>query len=126
MIETIVKCDGCGEVIYDGYMKDEYTKDAHVIDFDHHYCDNCKDDSMNQEFRTCDYCHKPMIDGFTVEGGGWYCCEDCFEPIMKRDYPNGYKPNDHDDDPYWCDGMWDYLDDDGKWRDTGIFYTEWY
>lgn len=115
---TVVKCDGCGKVIYDGLCDPKC---------EHHWCDEeCNPESKTWEFRTCNYCGKPMTEGFMVEGGGWYCCDDCFEPMMNRDYPNGYRANTHDDDPCWCDGMWDYKDDDGKWYDTGIFYTEWY
>ena len=117
--EVIVRCDTCGDRIYDG-----------LSDFgcERHWCDaECKPHSdVEAEFRVCVECGMPMVQGFTVEGGGWYCCEECFEPMMERDYPNGYRANDHDDDPHWCDGMWDYKDEDGTWHDTGIFYTEWY
>ena len=124
--KAVVKCDGCGEVIYDGYMKEEQTRDACIIDSDHHYCDSCKDDSMTQEFRTCDHCGMPMIQGFTVEGGFWYCCEDCFEQVINEDY-EVWRENDHKDDPYWIGGYYDWYDArEDAWHDTGIFYTEWY
>lgn len=119
MVETVTRCDTCGERIYDG-----------LCDYgcEHHWCDEgCKPDSnIEAEFRTCGECGRPMVQGFTVEGGGWYCCEDCFgDGLMDRDYPGGWRENAHEDDPRWCGGYYDYKHD-GEWHDTGIFYTEWY
>ena len=129
---TVVICDGCGELINDGFMQvgedlDDAGHKVLVVNEDEHYCDCCvgKAGERPGEFRTCDYCGKPFFEGYTVEGGGWYCCEGCFEPMMKRDYPKGYRPNGHEDDPHWCGGMWDFKGDDGEWRDTGIFLTDW-
>lgn len=113
---TVVKCDVCGERLYDG-----------KCDLDgHHWCYDHAPDGARHEFRTCDYCGQPMSEGYTVDGGCWYCCDECFEPMMKRDYKLGYRPNEHDDDGGWCGGYWDYKSEDGEWYDTGIYYTDWY
>ena len=115
--KAVVRCDGCGEVID---MFGSFGCDGQ------HFCDEGCSTPANQEFRICQYCGQPMIQGYTVEGGFWYCCEKCFGGMLESDYPNGWRVNDHDDDPHWIDGYYDYKDDEGNWHDTGIFYTEWY
>lgn len=77
-------------------------------------------------FRVCEACMKPMTEGYTVDGGFWYCCEDCFEKQMDISYPHGWRANAHVEDELWCDGYYDFLSAiDGEWHDTGIYYTEW-
>lgn len=80
-------------------------------------------DNYNVEVRFCEECGKPFDAGFTAENGDWYCCEDCFEPTMNRDYGKG-KWRASDGEGYYG-GFYEYLDGD-EWEDTGIFYTEWY
>ena len=80
-------------------------------------------DNYNTEIRFCDECGKPYDAGYMAGDGEYYCCEDCFEPMMNRDYGEGkWKPLDEE----WYRGGWyGYLDENGEWDDTGIFYTEW-
>ena len=112
--KTKIYCDACGDAItMFGSMASEHE----------HFCDECSTPA-NQEFRVCSYCGEPMIDGYTVEGGFWYCCEGCFPKMLEKDYPEGLRENLHEDDSHWCGGYYDYLHD-GKWLDTGIFYTDW-
>lgn len=132
-VKTIVVCDGCGERIRDGYRsytshRDESGRVCAFTLGDEHYCERCKEKAgvSPAEFRTCDCCGKPFSEGFTVEGGFWYCCEECFgDELMNRDYPDGWRENQHEDDPHWCGGYYDFMHE-GEWLDTGIFYTEWY
>lgn len=77
----------------------------------------------NYEYRICDYCNEPMTEGFMADGGVWYCCESCFDAAMRHDYPLGYRGTDEEGD---CGGFWEYLEADGEWYDTGIFYTQWW
>lgn len=82
-------------------------------------------DNYDIEVRFCEECGKPFDAGFTAGNGDWYCCEDCFEPVMNRDYGEGnWRPTD--DEGYYG-GFYEYLSDyNCEWEDTGIFYTEWY
>lgn len=79
-------------------------------------------DNYNTEIRFCDECGKPYDAGFMAGDGEWYCCEDCFEPVMNRDYGEGkWRATDEEG----CHGgFYEYLDGN-EWEDTGIFYTEW-
>jgi hypothetical protein len=78
----------------------------------------------NIEIRFCETCGKPFDAGYMVEGGWWYCCEDCFDDTMNRDYGEGKWRGTDDEGEYG--GYYEYLNDDGEWEDTGIFYTDWY
>lgn len=75
------------------------------------------------EIRFCEECGKPYDAGFMAGDGGWYCCEDCFEDVMNRDYGKG-KWRGTDEEGYYG-GFYESLQDDGEWEDTGIFWTEW-
>ena len=79
-------------------------------------------DKYNTEIRFCDECGKPYDAGFMAGDGEYYCCEECFEPMMDRDYGKG-KWRATEDEGY-RGGFYEYLDGD-EWEDTGIFYTEW-
>lgn len=127
---TII-CSTCGEKIQDGWMRRERVAWCGTFAYqetDEYYCDEHKLDAGEYacEFRTCDYCGKPMNQGFTADGGVFYCCEECFEGVMNADYPYGWRENSHDDDPCWEDGYYDYKDESGAWHDTAIYYTEWF
>ena len=75
------------------------------------------------EIRFCEICGKPFDYGYTVDGGFWYCCEDCFEPTMDNDYGKGnWRGTDEEGDN---GGFYEYLSD-GEWEDTGVYWTEWY
>jgi hypothetical protein len=80
-------------------------------------------DCYDVEMRYCDECGKPYDAGFMGGDGEWYCCEDCFEPMMDRDFGKGkWRPTEKEG---MYGGYYEYLTDSGKWRDTGAFYTEW-
>ena len=75
------------------------------------------------EIRFCDECGKPYDAGFMGGDGEWYCCEDCFEPMMDRNFGKGkWRPTEKEGR---YGGYYEYLTDSGKWEDTGAFYTEW-
>lgn len=76
------------------------------------------------EIRFCDECGKPYDAGYMGGDGEWYCCEDCFEPMMDRDFGKGNWRPAKEIGMYG--GFYEYLTDSGKWKDTGAFYTEWY
>ena len=78
----------------------------------------------NIEVRICEECGKPFDAGYTVDSGWYYCCEECFEEMMDRDYGKGKWQGTDDQGEYG--GYYAYLNDDGEWEDTGIYYTEWY
>lgn len=73
------------------------------------------------EIRFCEECGKPYDRGFTA-GGDWYCCEECFESAMDRDYGRGNWRAAKEEGAY---GGWYEALRDGKWEDTGIYWTDW-
>ena len=75
------------------------------------------------EVRFCEECGKPYDCGFMAGDGDWYCCEDCFEDAMNKAYGKG-KWRGTEEEGYYG-GFYEYLQDDGEWEDTGVFYTEW-
>lgn len=74
-----------------------------------------------KEIRFCEECGKPYDRGFTA-GGDWYCCEECFESAMDRDYGRGNWRAAKEEGAY---GGWYETLRDGRWEDTGIYWTEW-
>ena len=74
------------------------------------------------EIRFCEECGKPYDKGFIAGDGDWYCCEDCFEDVMNRDYGQGKWRATDEEGRYG--GFYEYLDED-EWIDTGVYYTEW-
>ena len=74
------------------------------------------------EIRFCEECGKPYDKGFIAGDGDWYCCEDCFEDVMNRDYGQGKWRATDEEGRYG--GFYEYLDEN-EWIDTGIYYTEW-
>lgn len=75
------------------------------------------------EIRFCNECGKPYDCGYMVDDGSWYCCEDCFEEAMDRDFRKDKWHGTEEEGGYG--GFYENLQDDGTWEDTGIFYTEW-
>lgn len=75
------------------------------------------------EVRFCEVCGKPYDAGYIVGNGYWYCCEDCFETAMDCDYGKGKWRAAEEEGIY--DGWYEYLNDNGEWEDTGVYYTEW-
>ena len=73
------------------------------------------------EIRFCEECGKPYDRGFTA-GGDWYCCEECFESAMDRDYGRGNWRAAKEEGAY---GGWYETLRDGRWEDTGIYWTDW-
>ena len=79
-------------------------------------------DDYGTEIRFCDECGKPYDAGYIAGDGEYYCCEECFEPMMNRDYGEGKWRGTDEEGRYG--GLYEYLDGD-KWDDTGLYYTEW-
>lgn len=75
------------------------------------------------EVRFCEECGKPYGSGFIAGDGDWYCCEECFEGAMNRDYGEGKWRATNKEGAYG--GFYEYLNDGDEWEDTGIFWTEW-
>ena len=118
---TVVKCNSCGKVIDScGFIIKGELADAH-------YCDECACELRiaAPEFRICDVCGDLMVEGYCSEDGGLHLCENCFKPWMDKNCPDGWRANEHEEAPIWGGGFYDELID-GEWRDTGIFWTEWY
>ena len=80
--------------------------------------------------RTCEVCKKPISSGMTDDWGNFFCCEDCFDQYMDKEYGKGnWKSTDivngeHLDDG--CGGFYVFLTPEGNWEGTGAYYTEWY
>ena len=75
------------------------------------------------EIRFCDECGSPMDQGFMVDDGSFYSCEECFESAMDSAYGKGnWRATDEEGE---FGGYYEYLDVD-VWEDTGIFWTQWY
>jgi hypothetical protein len=80
-------------------------------------------ETYGAEVRFCEECGKPYDAGYTVDGGSWYCCEECFEYTMDRDYGKGKWRGTDEEGGYG--GFYECLCDDNEWEDTGIYWTEW-
>lgn len=75
------------------------------------------------EIRFCEVCGRPFDAGFIAGYGDWYCCEECFEPTMDKDYGKGnWRPTDEEGE---YGGLYEFLGDNGEWQDTGVYWTEW-
>lgn len=127
-----VKCRKCGEAIYEGWVKGIPVLDgsgalAGVTMTDERYCDDCQRDAGNhrREFRTCQRCGEPFSEGFMDGEGSFYACEDCFDAEMNDLYPDGWRADEHEDEPRWEGGYYDAWEPSaGKFVDTGVFWTE--
>ena len=70
------------------------------------------------------YATQDILEKYKIEGDGdWYCCEECFEGAMNRDYGEGKWRATNKEGAYG--GFYEYLNDGDEWEDTGIFWTEW-
>lgn len=76
------------------------------------------------EIRFCEECGKPFDAGFMADDGFWYSCEECFESAMDKTYGKG-KWRSTEEEGEWG-GFYEYQEVDGTWKNTSIFYTEWY
>ena len=75
------------------------------------------------EIRFCEECGKPYDKGYVMDDGFWYICEDCFNTAMDSRYgANKWRASDEEGAD---DGWYEYINDDGEWEDTAIYYTEW-
>lgn len=81
------------------------------------------EDIYGANIRFCDECGIPYDMGFMAGDGEWYCCQSCFEDVLNRDLgKDGWRESEDEGEH---GGYYEYLNDDGEWEDTGIFYTEW-
>ena len=81
------------------------------------------EETYGANIRFCEICGIPYDMGFVGGDGEWYCCQSCFDSAMDKDYgEEGWRESD-DEGEYG--GFYEYLNSDGEWEDTGIFYTEW-
>lgn len=112
-------CAKCGAVIGDG---DHYNFDGGMF-----VCDDCFMAGGRTpggdwvQLQECIECHRLMYQGNT-DLWDVYVCDECFDGYVKHE---GLKANYHEDEDNWGGGYWDYLDENGKWVDTGIFWTDW-
>lgn len=75
------------------------------------------------DIRICEECGMPMDAGFMIDDGSFYCCENCFETAMDKEYGKGnWRATDEEG---YYGGYYEYLDGD-TWEDTGIFWTHWF
>lgn len=81
------------------------------------------DEDYGAEIRFCEICGKPFETGFIAGDGDWYCCEECFEPTMDKDYGKGKWRATDEEGEY--SGFYEFIGRDGEWQDTGIYWTEW-
>ena len=81
------------------------------------------EDITGMEIRFCDECGKPFDAGFISGDGDWYCCEECFESAMNKDYGEGKWRATEKEGIYG--GFYERLNDGDEWEDTGIYWTEW-
>lgn len=82
------------------------------------------EENFGIEIRFCRTCGMPIDFGFMECGGYFYSCEEHFEESMDDMYGKGKWRASKYEGEYG--GFYEFLDDDGKWEDTGVFYTEWY
>ena len=75
------------------------------------------------EIRFCEECGKPIDEGFLIDDGSFYSCEDCFEVTMDKRYgKDNWRATDQEGE--WG-GYYECMYN-GVWEDTGIFWTQWY
>ena len=77
------------------------------------------EDVYGANIRFCDVCGAPYDMGFMAGDGEWYCCQSCFQSEFEK---GGWRETEEEGE--WG-GYYEYLNSDGEWEDTGVFYTEW-
>ena len=77
------------------------------------------EDIYGVNIRFCDVCGIPYDMGFMAGDGEWYCCQSCFDGEVEK-----YGLRETEEEGEWG-GYYEYLNSDGEWEDTGIYYTEW-
>lgn len=81
------------------------------------------EDNYGANIRFCEICGIPYDMGFIAGDGEWYCCQSCFQSVMDKDYgEEGWRGTEEEGEH---GGFYEYLNSDGEWEDTGIYYTEW-
>jgi len=81
------------------------------------------EENYGANIRFCEACGIPYDMGFIAGDGEWYCCQNCFESVMDKDYgKDGWRDTDEEGE---YGGYYEYRNADGEWIDTGIYYTEW-
>ena len=79
--------------------------------------------------RVCNECNEPMIDGYTCEGGDFYCCSDkCLHKMTSDEFnisieevKKAHKKYADSEDDYDIE-----LTELENEMFCGIYYTEWY
>lgn len=114
----IIRCDDCGEIIKQrGYMCDDENGD-HML----HFCPDCNYGSGCGEFRVCDACGLPMVEGMSNDATFNAHFGHCFEVEMNRRFDEWAKI---DEDAFG--GWYIYkMDNDDTWHSTGIKEMQWY
>ena len=78
------------------------------------------------EGRECDVCGKQIFTGFTDDWVDFYCCEECFQTYMNREYGEGNWKSTGGEEEGENGGFYAATADGGKtWFDTGAYWTEW-
>lgn len=77
------------------------------------------EDIYGVNIRFCDVCGIPYDMGFMAGDGEWYCCQSCFQSEFEK---GNWRETEEEGE--WG-GYYEYLNSDGEWKDTGVFYTEW-
>ena len=81
------------------------------------------EDIFGANIRFCEICGIPYDMGFVGGDGEWYCCQSCFQSAMDHDYGEDCWRGSEDEGEYG--GFYEFLNRNGEWEDTGIYYTEW-
>ena len=81
------------------------------------------EDKFGANIRFCEVCGIPYDMGFIAGDGDWYCCQSCFKDAMDKDYnKDGWRASEYEGE---YGGFYEFLNENGEWEDTGIYYTEW-
>ncbi len=81
------------------------------------------EDIYGANIRFCDACGIPYDMGFIACDGDWYCCQSCFDKELNDAYGKDGWRESEDEGEYG--GYYEFLNSNGEWEDTGIYYTEW-
>lgn len=120
VIDEKLHCSKCGAPIgeYDHYN----VSTGEAVCYDCFDPSEIREGDEWSELRECEVCHRLMCEGYTnLENV--YVCQDCWDGYVERE---GFRENDHSEKDLWDGGYWDAQDANGKWYDTGVFWTDWY